>query len=465
MVLLNERRENKIARTVAVDEPNWIPWDKEHYHYESLKLPRETAFASFQFRGPVSKLEIFLKFLPLPFINTIMENLSPSTWVLNESKKKRIDPKVSTILKVLAVTMRIQAFQVDSKESKAGKQPLKDAIILARDHFNTTGPPMIPGQRYPNCPGVDICSKLIGNFHIQYQHFAELSQNFQSILLSLGQFIAGDEKLFHLTGNSGYIRLVPNKPDKVGLWIYECMCQLSNGLPYMLYLRFQNSDPNIGVSIKTSEILREWKDIVLNIGKDRVPVGQSPNPACIVVSDSYYMCNTGRAMYATSVPKVNFCASVTKERFAKLAHKVQDLVTKPCQMDGMFNPITGELFVYYWDPEKGVGKKYNLSNCMSRWPGKTKDTTIPAYDEYKSMFSVCDNFNRALHDRTFPHRKGHAKIPCDQGAVHDFAFSSILQNTINVFCDICKLNRTDVVYETFLCELADSLFAYACTLI
>ena len=66
-------------------------------------------------------------------------------------------------------------------------------------------------------------------------------------------------------------------------------------------------------------------------------------------------------------------------------------------MNCVYSAATGELFVYYWDPETGFGKKYNWSNCMVRKGGKTHENKIPAYDEYKSMFVVCDNFNRSLH--------------------------------------------------------------------
>ena len=41
----------------------------------------------------------------------------------------------------------------------------------------------------------------------------------------LGQYVAGDEKLFYFTGDSIIIRQVISKPDKIGLWFYELCCK------------------------------------------------------------------------------------------------------------------------------------------------------------------------------------------------------------------------------------------------
>ncbi len=58
-----------------------------------------------------------------------------------------------------------------------------------------------------------------------------LSSNFRSIIDHLGQYVAGDEKLYGFTGKSCDVRLVISKPDRVGLWFYELCGVLENGLP------------------------------------------------------------------------------------------------------------------------------------------------------------------------------------------------------------------------------------------
>ena len=49
--------------------------------------------------------------------------------------------------------------------------------------------------------------------------------------------MSGDEKLFHFTGNSCHIMLVPLKPSRIGLWMYELVTQLGNGLPILIHMR------------------------------------------------------------------------------------------------------------------------------------------------------------------------------------------------------------------------------------
>eukprot|EP00957_Ditylum_brightwellii_P103875 7913039-Ditylum_brightwellii.AAC.1 len=45
----------------------------------------------------------------------------------------------------------------------------------------------------------------------------KLSENFYDAILFLGDSFSGDEKLFCYTGQSGYVRKVPNKPARIGL--------------------------------------------------------------------------------------------------------------------------------------------------------------------------------------------------------------------------------------------------------
>ena len=83
-----------------------------------------------------------------------------------------------------------------------------------------------------------------------------------SIIRRFGEFVAGDEKLLHFTGNSGDIRMVRSKPDRVGLWCYELCALLPNGLPIIVYFRLQKSDPRDAETIKTKDILKDWAGVI-----------------------------------------------------------------------------------------------------------------------------------------------------------------------------------------------------------
>ena len=60
---------------------------------------------------------------------------------------------------------------------------------------------------------------------------------------------------------------------------------------------------------------------------------------------------------------------------------------------------------------------------------------IPGYDIYKTMFECFNNYNRAPHDRAFPHKCIGHKTSGEHCSVNDFVFACILQNTFNVYTD------------------------------
>lgn len=79
----------------------------------------------------------------------------------------------------------------------------------------------------------------MSNFFISREEETLLSDNFQSIVQHVGEYVCGDEKLFRFTGNSGYIRMCPNKPDRIGLWTYELTAQVGK-----IHFRIQSPDSN-----------------------------------------------------------------------------------------------------------------------------------------------------------------------------------------------------------------------------
>ncbi len=76
----------------------------------------------------------------------------------------------------------------------------------------------------------------------------------------------------------------------------------------------------------------------------------------------------------------------------------------------MYNESTKQIFVYHYDAQKGVGKKYNFSYGFQRCTDTLKiqqyQNHIPAYDDYKTFFECCDNFNSGLKDKSWPYKRG-----------------------------------------------------------
>ena len=126
---------------------------------------------------------------------------------------------------------------------------------------------------------------------------------------------------------------------------------------------------------------------------------------------------------------------------------------------GIYNEGTGELFVYHYDIQKGVGIKYNYSRGFIRSTDKAKvklhANRIPGYDNYKTFFEACDNFNRALHDRYFPHKRGGHGVSGENGEHNDFIMACILQNTFNSYHHVNDFNPKDTNFMAMCDELAD----------
>ena len=73
---------------------------------------------------------------------------------------------------------------------------------------------------------------LFTSFLFDNKWYERLSNNYQPLLRHIGDYVAGDEKLFHYTGETPYIMKFPSKRARIGLWICQLVCELENGLPF-----------------------------------------------------------------------------------------------------------------------------------------------------------------------------------------------------------------------------------------
>jgi hypothetical protein len=81
-------------------------------------------------------------------------------------------------------------------------------------------------------------------------------------------------------------------------------------------------------------------------------------------------------------------------------------INRPGEWSAINNPETFESALYYWSYEKNVGKKLVYTNAFQITTQFPEEPQVPIFGHYKKSFSLCDTFNRALHDRTWPHKKG-----------------------------------------------------------
>jgi hypothetical protein len=183
----------------------------------------------------------------------------------------------------------------------------------------------------------------------------------------------------------------------------------------------------------------------------------------ILCFDSYYLDNSTRLWLRDQ--KQPYIASAKSHFFGELFDRVKEHVTKPGEYKAIWREVPGEeckeVFVYAWDKNEDVGKKCVLTNAFTKADGRGSDHSVPVYDDYKTMFSMCDKFNRALHDRKWPHRAGGNDVMSDAGTQDAFAMACILQNTFNAFRARNGVEFADYNFKLYCEELADALFAYA----
>lgn len=195
--------------------------------------------------------------------------------------------------------------------------------------------------------------------------------------------------------------------------------------------------------------MTEWSNVIKSKGSKET----------ILVADSYYLDTTGKKVLTDM--KIAYLCSIQKSRFKEYIDMVKPKVTMPGEWSGIHNPNTKETLVYSWDDNTDIGKKYVISNAFTFKRERGSPTIIPLYDLYKLTFSVCDNFNRALHDRTWPHRHGGGTKMGALASLNDFYFSSILQNVLNSWFSLNPKYGVNYNFKETSIELADELYGYA----
>jgi len=114
-----------------------------------------------------------------------------------------------------------------------------------------------------------------------------------------------------------------------------------------------------------------------------------------------------------------------------------------------------------YEAKKGLGKKTVFSNAYREVPrtrGDGYQYVVPAYDDYKASFGLCDKLNLQLTNSTWPHRRGGRNQEGDRGHQHDFALAVTLLNTFNAYRTIRLIDKDDYSFERYCTDLAIELF-------
>jgi hypothetical protein len=272
--------------------------------------------------------------------------------------------------------------------------------------------------------------------------YEDICANFQKTITQIGESCAGDEKLFHFTGQSRDIRLVPSKPGRVGLWNYQLCVPMQHGGQYLLHTRLSVG----GEGLAVSEVVRKWSSIIKSYDFK----------GTLLTMDSYYMDNTSQRLL--SEENIKYVASFASDRFKTFKNVMEAKVNVPGDWYGLHHPGKKESVIFHWSNDHRVGKKWVMSNACRKVVSNANTTSVPIYDLYKVTFNVCDKFNFCLKGKTWPHRKGGNSRYGDKGAQHDYMFSCILINTVNVWLDLQGEDHENADFQDAYIQLADQLF-------
>jgi hypothetical protein len=341
----------------------------------------------------------------------------------------------------MSVLIRVHALQDKPSESNRIRYPQKESFVEALNHFKDLNKDVDP-------PGLNTIEQLFRSFLISPGEESILNEQYVSIVRHLGQWVAGDEKLFHWTGESSWLRLCPNKDDYIGFWFYMLCGRLASGKSVLLHTKSHTCDTVFGGGINCSTVMAEWAEVIDT---------KTTDGKTLLVADSYYLDHAGwEILTEASVP---FICGVQPCRFPVLSEKVMRKSKHEGKTALMYNEKTQDMFVTHWYSDSKIGRKFVLSNAYSKCKGNTRKAFVPGCDDFSLMFNTCDHFNRSMNDKTWPHRCGST-----QAQLHNYYLTCMLINTMNIFCDFYGLSENDVTFQDFGVQLADELYEYSCTI-
>ena len=436
-----ERHEKRINQGI---EAGWRLIDATKECFLLRPRPTDECFMRFKKRNPQQLVNIFQDFVtPTVLDGMIADAVGDSAGILVGSRPSRVpgnaklaryyQPTRKSVWQKMCVEIRITGIQKQKNEAHAGTALLKDSVAEAIAHFKTIDPHFISQRQFEYMSQIMINDRILDM----------LCKNFASVVAAWGESIAGDEKLFHFTGDHGTVRLVASKPGRVGQWMYELCAMTSTGHPFLVWTKMHdNSD---GEKVTIASIVKEWMDaIALGVvdGCELLPM---------LAMDSYYMGADSRKVAVDN--KQPFSCSCKRDRVAVEIETLEYLYLKdkgkkmevgPDEYVAMYNEKTKEVFCVAHDSQKGIGIKYNLTNglvhCTNKHVVKKNKSVIPGYSYYKWMFEVCDRFNRNLHDRSYPHSRGGKGRGGAYANAHDFDMSALLQNTFSCYDHLMEVH-------------------------
>jgi len=298
------RRRRAEARYERQEEDAWVVPD-----LQKVKFVRKTTFASpfavLNFsRTEGTLINIFEHFITEDILNGILDRLeadSPFHWQMAHGARNsyRMQVDANAVRQALAIQIYVTG-QQNRGYPHSKERPLRIRTIEVKEFL----------ESQTDCEGISAekAETIIHRFWIDQYSYDVLSAGYQSALLSLGEAIAGDEKLSHFTGNSAHIYLVLNKPAKIGLWIFELCAKLGwDNLPFMVDMYMREGRPKETDPTQMVKTVERWARVAMQYERQQSP---------ILFMDSLYFDRNSR--YLLAQKSLCYAASVKRDRIAHL---------------------------------------------------------------------------------------------------------------------------------------------------
>lgn len=454
MNIANEQAQR--ARIVAV--PGWATVDYSETRFVVRPIHEDKA----RFVATYTTLsQMFLSYFTDEVLRAIWDHYPRDHWAYAKANghfaaiSKGAFNK-ALIVKYMAVYIRIMGIQDAPKENRNNKDALRKAVSESVDYFESN---------YGNHPGHSFSTilKLFSKFHVPVELSERLSLEFENKLDVLGRALACDEKLLHFTGDTGWIRLVQTKPDRIGLWFYEACVTLSNGLPYLVHAWLSTTNASEGTSTSVAECVAKWANIIV-----RATERNNANKNTLLVMDSYY--TSKDSIIACQQKEVLFVAAINSARCKQYRDTMNALgvnISKAGELGVIWHGTDKLLFIHHIDSNADIGTKYVITNAfeLNPYTNRSSNGVKFGYDHYKYLFSTCDAFNRNLRDKKFCHRAGGGTKTGQSGHIHKYFMAAAVQNVINATATINRIPVEEMAsFEVTCIDLSNQLWQYAMSL-
>jgi hypothetical protein len=245
-----------------------------------------------------------------------------------------------------------------------------------------------------------------------------LNEASQSVI-EVPEVLTIDEKLKGFTGETPYLRYVPNKDPTNGHWITECTMKApKSGLPFLV-----NAIP---VQQAEGPTMLEFYQNSLGWMDDE------QKKKVVIVSDAYYMDDASRRWLRANHFK--YLVSVNPQRFREVWKPLAMKVKKKKQIAVAWCSTTGEAAALLWTTENK--KSYMLTNAFTYSSSGTPVNATVFSDTYCHLFNTADRLNSYLYHRGYPWRRTGWIYNFD-----NFHFTSLLWNVYVMHHELNQLEQ------------------------